>query len=649
MHMVQADQLARSIKRSQAYLLSQQVEEGYWVGELEANTTLTSQYMLFRHFIGQADEVRQQKCVRYLLSQQQSDGGWRLYYGGPSELSATVEAYFAMRVAGISPDHPAMQRARELILARGGLTQAHVFTKVFLALFGQYDWRGIPVIPPEIIFLPRGFYFNIYEFSSWSRSVIIPLSVLFAKKPCCPLPPEKHVDELYVEPRGPARYALPRREAGLSWELLFILLDGLLKLSEKYTSPVLRDAALRRVEQWLLDHQDHTGDWGGIMPAMINSVQALVSLGYSVDSDPVIRGLEAIERFGIEDEDTFWLQACVSPVWDTVLTIVALADSGLPRTHPAIRRAVPWVVGKQILREGDWKVKNQHGQPGGWAFEFHNDYYPDNDDTAAVLIALHKGGLPDEAKGEVFQRGLRWLLSMRSDDGGWGAFDMNNNKTLLNKIPFADLESMLDPSTCDVTGRVLELLGLIGYPVTHRMVRPALRFVQQNQEDDGAWYGRWGVNYIYGTSHVLCGLRAVGEDMRRPYVRQAVQWFLEHQNPDGGWGETCKSYDDPSYRGVGASTASQTAWALMGLLAAGQVRHEAVARGVEFLLRTQTATGTWSEPEFTGTGFPKHFFIKYHMYQHYFPLMALSRYRTCLADLQAGPQMPLLLAGGSVF
>jgi squalene-hopene/tetraprenyl-beta-curcumene cyclase len=632
MHMVQADQLARAVKRSQAYLLAQQTAEGYWVGELEANTTLTSQYVLFRHLIGHVDEARQQKCVRYLLSQQQSDGGWRLYYGGPSHLSATIEAYFAMRVAGLSPDHPAMQRARELVLARGGLTQAHVFTKVFLALFGQYDWRGIPVIPPEIIFLPRGFYFNIYEFSSWSRSVIIPLSVLFAKKPCCPLPPEKRIDELYIEPPGLARYALPRRESGLSWELLFIVLDGLVKRSEKYTSPVLREAALRRVEQWLLEHQDHAGDWGGIMPAMINSVLALVSLGYSIDSDPVVRGLEAIERFGIEDEETFRLQACVSPVWDTVLTIVALADSGLPRTHPAIRRAVPWVVGKQILREGDWKIKNQHGQPGGWAFEFHNDYYPDNDDTAAVLIALHKGGLPDEAKGEVFQRGLRWLLSMQSDDGGWGAFDMNNNKTLLNKIPFADLESMLDPSTCDVTGRVLELLGLIGFPIAHRIVKSALRFVQQNQEDDGAWYGRWGVNYIYGTSHVLCGLRTIGEDMRRPYVRQAVHWFLQHQNPDGGWGETCRSYEEPSSRGVGASTASQTAWALMGLLAAGQVRHEAVARGVEFLLRTQTAEGTWSEPEFTGTGFPKYFFIKYHMYQHYFPLMALSRYRTCLAE-----------------
>lgn len=632
MHGVQPDQLAQAIRRSQSCLISQQSAEGYWVGELEANTTLTSEYVLFRHLIGDVDHVRQQKCVTYLRSQQQNDGGWRLYYGGPSDLSATTEAYFAMRVAGVEPQDPAMQQARQLIRSKGGLTHAHVFTKIFLALFDQYDWRGIPVIPPEIIFLPRGFHFNIYEFSSWSRSVIIPLTVLFAKKPLCILPPERHVDELFVEPPGPERYAMLRRDPGISWELLFILLDGILKISEKYTSPPLREAALRRVEQWLIDHQDHSGDWGGIMPAMMNSVLALFSLGYPLDALPVAKGIEAIERFGIEDQDSFRLQPCVSPVWDTVLAITALADSGIPRTHPAVRKSVQWVVSKQIRREGDWKIKNHRGQPGGWAFEFSNDFYPDNDDTAAVLIALHKAGLPDEAKGDVFQRGLRWLLSMQCDDGGWGAFDLNNNKALLNKIPFADLESMLDPSTSDVTGRVLEMLGLIGFPSSHRIVKPALRFIQHKQEIDGPWYGRWGVNYIYGTCHALCGLRAMGEDMQQRYVRQAVKWLIKHQNPDGGWGESCASYQEPSLRGVGTSTASQTSWALMGLLAAGEVHHETVARGVQYLLQTQNATGSWDEPEFTGTGFPKYFFIKYHMYQDYFPLMALSRYRSGLAE-----------------
>ena len=636
MHAVEPARLTQAIKRSQAYLLSQQKAEGYWVGELEANTTLTSEYILFRHLIGDVDPVRQQKGVRYLLSQQQPDGGWALYYDGPSDLSTTVEAYFALRVAGVSSAEPALRRACQRILSQGGVTRARVFTKIFLALFGQYDWRGIPFIPPELIFLPPSFYINIYEFSSWSRSVIIPLSIIFAKKPLCPLPPDRHVEELFLEPPGPARYAIQRRERGLNWETFFVLLDSLLKRSESYytfsTLQTLREIAMRRAEQWTLEHQDHTGDWGGIMPAMMNSVLALLSLGYPLDSPPVGKGLEAIERYGMETADTFRLQSCVSPVWDTVLSLTALVDSGVPRTHPAVRRTVQWVIGKQVLREGDWKVKNRRGQPGGWAFEFNNDFYPDNDDTAAVLIALHKAGLPDEAKGEVFQRGLQWLLSMQGDDGGWGAFDVNNNKAILNKIPFADLESMLDPSTSDLTGRTLELLGLAGFPRNHRVVQQALRFVQGDQQADGAWYGRWGVNYIYGTCHVLCGLRSMGEPMGQPYIRRAVQWLVAHQNADGGWGETCRSYEEPTLRGTGTSTASQTAWALMGLLAAGEGYHEAVTRGINFLLRTQTAEGTWYEPEFTGTGFPKFFFIKYHMYQHYFPLMALGRYRNLLLE-----------------
>lgn len=631
MHAVQPAWLDQAIRRSQTYLLSQQCPGGFWNGELEANTTLTSEYVLFRHLIGNVDVVRQQKCVRYLLSQQQADGGWSLYYGGPSELSTTVEAYFAMRVAGVPSAEPSLRRAQHYIRAQGGLTKTRVFTKIFLALFGQYDWRGIPVIPPEIIFLPRSFYINIYEFSSWSRSVIIPLSIVFAKKPLCALPPEQHVDDLFLEPPGPERYIMPGcGERKLNWGTFFILLDRFIKMSERYAALTVREAALRRAEQWMLEHQDHTGDWGGIMPAMMNSVLAMVTLGHSLHAPAVAKGLEAIERFGIETADTFRLQSCVSPVWDTVLSITALADSGVSRTHPKVRRAVEWVVSKQVLREGDWKVKNRRGQPGGWSFEFNNDFYPDNDDTAAGLIALLKAGLPDEAKGDVLQRGLQWLLSMQCDDGGWGAFDVNNNKAILNKIPFADLESMLDPSTSDVTGRTLELLGLIGFSRHHRIVKRALRFIRENQEPDGAWYGRWGVNYIYGTSHVLCGLRSIGEPMQQSYIRHAVRWLLAHQNPDGGWGETCRSYVDPSLRGQGVSTASQTAWALMALMAAGEAKSSAVAHGAQFLLHTQTASGSWYEPEFTGTGFPKYFFIKYHMYQHYFPLMALGRYRQAL-------------------
>lgn len=635
MHVVAPERLVQAINRSQKYLVSQQHADGYWVGELEANTTLTSEYVFFRHLIGQVDHDREAKCVAHLLSEQLPDGGWALYYGGPSDLSATVEAYVAVRMAGVAADVLPLQLARERIHALGGLSHARVFTKIFLALFGQFDWRGIPVIPPEIISLPQSFYFNIYEFSSWSRSVIIPLTVIFAKKPLYHLPPDcRHLaEELFVEPPGSSRYSIKPRERRLSWELVFVLLDGILKASEKYTSPMLRETALRQCEQWILEHQDHTGDWGGIMPAMMNSVMALVFLGYPLDSRPVAKGLEAIERFGIEEGEAFRLQSCVSPVWDTVLSVTALADSGMPRTQLPMRKALLWLLSKQVRRDGDWSVKNRRGEPGGWSFEFNNDFYPDNDDTAAVLIALHKAGLPDEEKGDAMQRGLRWLLSMQCDDGGWGAFDVNNNKTLINKIPFADLESLLDPSTCDLTGRALELLGLIGFPRSHRIVERAVRFIRQNQEADGPWYGRWGVNYLYGTCHVLCGLHSVGENMRQPYIRRAVQWLIDHQNADGGWGESCRSYEEPeAYRGVGKSTASQTAWALMGLMAAGIVRHSSVARGVTYLLRTQNASGTWHEPEFTGTGFPKHFFIKYHMYQHYFPLMALARYQSRLRD-----------------
>jgi squalene-hopene/tetraprenyl-beta-curcumene cyclase len=635
MHVVAPERLVQAINRSQAYLVSQQHADGYWVGELEANTTLTSEYILFRHLIGLVDRDREAKIVAYLLSEQLPDGGWALYYGGPSDLSTTIEAYVAMRSAGVAANTPPLQLARHRIHALGGLSHARVFTKIFLALFGQFDWRGIPVIPPEIISLPQSFYFNIYEFSSWSRSVIIPLTVIFAKKPLYHLPPDCRylADELFIEPPGPARYAIKPREKRFSWELAFVLLDGILKASERYAAPVLREGALRQCEQWILDHQDHTGDWGGIMPAMMNSVLALVFLGYPLHSDPVAKGLEAIERFGIEREETFRLQSCVSPVWDTVLSVTALADSGMPRTQLPMRKALLWLLSKQVRCDGDWSVKNRRGEPGGWSFEFNNDFYPDNDDTAAVLIALHKAGLPDEEKGDAMQRGLRWLLSMQCDDGGWGAFDVNNNKTLINKIPFADLESLLDPSTCDLTGRALELLGLIGFPRSHRIVERAVRFIRHNQEASGPWYGRWGVNYIYGTCHVLCGLHAVGENMRQPYIRRAVQWLIDHQNADGGWGESCRSYEEPEvYQGVGKSTASQTAWALMGLMAAGIVRHSSVARGVTYLLRTQNASGTWYEPEFTGTGFPKYFFIKYHMYQHYFPLMALARYRSLTRD-----------------
>jgi squalene-hopene/tetraprenyl-beta-curcumene cyclase len=621
-------QVAEAIDRSRRFFLQTQAPEGFWVGELESNVTITAEYIMFQYFLGHLNPERIRKAVRYVLRTQLPDGGWNIYYGGPSELSASVEAYFALKLAGCSPEEPAMGKARQLILSKGGVEKSRVFTKSHLALFGQYSWQGIPSMPVEMMFLPTGFYFNIYEFSSWSRSVIVPLMIIFAQKPQVKLQGFMGIDELYASPPEHRQIAVEWSEELVSWRNFFVLADRILKALERRTIPSVREAAIRRAEQWILDHQDVTGDWGGIMPAMMNSVLALVSLGYKASDSVIVKGLEAIERFGIETTDEFRLQSCVSPVWDTAITMIALADSGLDPMHSALVRATHWLLSKQVLRSGDWAIKNRRGEPGGWSFEFFNDFFPDNDDTSMVLLALRNVHLPeDETLKEAYQRGLAWLLSMQCDDGGWGAFDMNNNKRLLNRIPFADLESLLDPSTSDVTGRTMELLGKLGYPRQHPIVRRALRFLRKDQTEEGAWYGRWGVNYVYGTWAVLSGLRALGEDFSQEYIQRAIRWLEDCQNPDGGWGESCDSYDEPQVKGRGTSTPSQTAWAILALIESGKAYTPAVKRGIRFLVERQQLDGTWAEEEFTGTGFPKHFYINYHLYRNYFPLMALARYR----------------------
>jgi squalene-hopene/tetraprenyl-beta-curcumene cyclase len=623
--------VTEAIERSRRFFLTTQAREGFWVGELQSNVTIIAEYIMFQTFLGHPDPRRLRKAVRYILRLQLPDGGWSIYYGGPSELSATVEAYFALKLAGRPAHDPCMERARELIMAKGGVEKSRVFTKINLALFGQYSWEGIPSMPVEMMFLPTGFYFNIYEFSSWSRSVIVPLMIIFAQKPQVKLDGFPGIDELFPSPPDQRQLTVEWSEELVSWRNFFVLVDRVLKMLERRTIPAVRAAAVRRAEQWLLEHQDITGDWGGIMPAMMNSVLALLSLGYK-PTDPVIaKGLEAIERFGIETSDEFRLQSCVSPIWDTAITVIALVESGLRPMHPAVMKAARWLVSKQVLRKGDWAIKNRRGKPGGWSFEFFNDFFPDNDDTAMVLLALRYVHLPEgQVLKEACQRGLAWLLSMQGADGGWGAFDMNNNKRLLNRIPFADLESLLDPSTSDVTGRVMELLGKLGYPRQHPVIRRALRFLRKDQTEKGAWYGRWGVNYVYGTWAVLTGLRALGEDFSQEYIQRAIRWLEGCQNADGGWGESCETYTNPQAKGQGTSTPSQTAWAAMALIESGKAHAPAVQRAMRFLVERQQADGTWAEEEYTGTGFPKHFYINYHLYRNYFPLMALARYRAAL-------------------
>jgi len=622
------DGLDAAIENSRNYLLSRQAQEGYWVDELESNATITAELIFFMHFTGQVDLEKQEKMARYLLGIQREDGSWPLYYGGPCDINSTVECYMALKIAGRSPDAPEMARAREAILKNGGIRATRVFTKIFLAMLGQISWKHVPAVPVEIILLPDNFPFNIYEISSWSRGTVVPLSIVYAHRPVHRLPKEKGVAELFTEQDRALGFKADGH-AFSSWHNFFIHLDGWIKVVGRCPWKPLRKKALVKAEQWVLDHQEDEGDFAGIQPAMLNSLLALHYQGYDKDHPAFVRGMEAVERFLIDRGDHMCMQACVSPLWDTAITLNALMDSGLPGNHPALVKAGEWILGKQVVKRGDWQVKRPHAEPGGWAFEFYNELYPDTDDTAEILIALNRIAIPDTAwKEKETGRALAWLLHMQSNNGGWAAFDVENDKEILNEIPFADHKALLDPPTTDVSSRILWALGNLGFSREHPKVRKAIDFVKRNQETDGCWWGRWGVNYIYGTFLALNGLRSIGENMDDEFSQKAARWLMDHQNEDGGWGETCESYSNPALRGQGASTASQTAWAILGLVAAGKAGEESTARGVSHLIDRQNESGTWWEPEFTGTGFPEHFYIKYHMYQHFFPLMALSRYRS---------------------
>jgi len=625
-----AERLDEAVARAQRHLLGFQTPQGFWKGELEADATVTAGYIPLMYFMGALDPVRQAKAVNHIRGKQNSDGTWSIYPGGPGDLNATIQCYSFMKLAGVSANDPMMVKARDFVLAEGGVERAHTFTKMLLAPIGQYEWRRLPSMPPEVMFLPNWFYLNVYEFASWARATIVALMVLLTTKPVCPVPDYARIDELYLEPRRKG-LTQAKRVPLFGWGRFFLLLDRLFKAWDKLPWHPVRKRALRRAEKWILSHQEADGSWGGIMLPWVYSLIALKSLGYGLDHPVIVKGIKGMDGFIQEDDKEMMLEPAISPIWDTGLAIIALLDSGLAPDHPALTKAGRFLIEKQISVGGDWQVKNPRAEPGAWAFEFDNTFYPDIDDTALVALALSRVKLEEaEAKEQAIKKAVGWNVSMQSRNGGWSAFDLNNDKKIIAHIPFADFMTPLDPTSVDVTAHMVELLGFLGYDRDYSPLKKAINYIKREQEEDGAWCGRWGVNYIYGTSAALVALPQVGEDMAQPYIQRAACWLVTCQNEDGGWGESPYSYHDPRTRGQGSSTASQTAWALLGLICCGQEHRVAVERGVDYLLKSQRPDGTWDEEEFTGTGFPRAFYLRYHLYRLYFPLMALSRCRVFL-------------------
>ncbi len=619
------ERLQDAVERGVRHLLSLQAREGYWLGELQADTTLESDYIFYLHVLGKFDRTRVAKLANYVRARQLPDGGWSVFEGGPSDLNATAKAYVALRLAGDHSDAPHMGRACARVKALGGLEHTNSYTRLYLALAGAVEWEMVPAIPVELMLLPTWFYLNLYEMSSWSRAIVVPLAILYARKPRWSLPEQMTLDELYRDPSRKLA-AFEWSKTLFCWRNFFLAVDRVFKLYERLPWKPLRERALGQAREWMLERLERSDGLGAIYPAMMNSIFALMALGHSPDDPLTAREIGQLARFEIEEGDTIRVQPCMSPVWDTAIAMVALEEAGLPPDHPALVRACQWMLDRQILGGGDWQVKNPRTKPGGWAFEFRNDHYPDVDDTAFVLMALQRVAYPDRNRlRQSVRSGLAWMISMQNRDGGWGAFDRDNDCQILTQVPFADHNAMIDPSTADVTARVVECLGRFGWPASHPVIKRALAFLCREQESSGAWYGRWGVNYVYGTGGVLRALETVGQAARE-YCQRAVTWLRATQNADGGWGESISSYYDSSLMGRGASTPSQTAWGLIGMLAAVEPDDAAVKRAVEHLLERQDADGSWEESAFTGTGFPCVFYLKYHLYRNYFPLYALARY-----------------------
>jgi squalene-hopene/tetraprenyl-beta-curcumene cyclase len=626
-------ELETAIKRSQSYLLSQQKPEGYWVGELMVDATLVSDTIAYHHWNGKVDKEWQRKGVNHILSMQLPDGGWSIYHGGPPEVNATIKAYLALKLAGVPVTDRRMLRAREVALNLGGVPRMNTFSKLYLALFGLFPWEYVPTIPCEVILIGKWFYVNVNEMSSWSRSMLVPLAIINHFKPTRQL--KVSIDELYPEGIHERDLALPPDPERVTWRNFFLWLDRLHKFAEVFARNGIhpfRKLALKKAEAWMLERFEGSDGLAAIFPAMLNSLIALKALGYADNHAQVVRAEKELKKLEHETENTVRIEPCLSPVWDTAIVAICLAESGLDSNHPALVKSAEWLMSKEIRFRGDWRYKNPVDvEPSGWVFEFENKWNPDIDDTAMVLLALRLIPTSDVKKrNECIQRAMKWMMTFQCRDGGWAAFDKDCTKGVLEKVPFADHNAMLDPECADITARILELLGYENYPVDHPQIQKALRYVLSEQEEDGSWYGRWGVNYIYGTWQVLRGLRALNLNMNEPWLLKARDWLESVQHEDGGWGERCNTYDDPVFKGQGPSTASQTAWAVMALCTFDDPDRPSLKRGISYLTKTQNPDGSWSEEETTGTGFPKVFYLKYDMYRNSWPLLALATYRKLL-------------------
>ena len=615
------------------YLFNRQSAEGYWVGELEADTTLQSDYVALQLWLYPPDpdgtwnpptRERVDAACRRILEHQLPDGGWNIYASGPANVSASVKAYFSLKVAGLNADDDRMLRARQTILDLGGVEATNSYTKIYLSYFGVCPRAKVASIPPEIFLFPESNRFSIYGMSSWSRAILAPLSVLSATKAQRDVPRGFRISEIFSGHE-------PDLAERLSWKQFFLLVDKGLKLWEASGIRTDRRKAIDAAADWMLRHLENSDGLGAIYPAMMNSIMALSEIASGPDDPRLQRELKRFDALIIHDDDGFRVQPCHSPVWDTAMTLFAIGtakdDLGEPAKW-ALARGADWLVSKEVRQQGDWSVKKPSAEPGGWYFEHANEFYPDTDDTAKVLLALDVvEGNDLERQRAAERRGLDWLAAMQSADGGWAAFDADNNAEILTHVPFADHNAMLDPTCADITGRVVEALSRRGSQRYSASIARGVEYLRRNQEEDGSWYGRWGVNYLYGTCFALRGLRAAGEDPREAHMIRAGEWVRSVQKQDGGWGETVASYDDPAMKIHGDSTASQTAWALMALFATDDYKTGSVDSGIRYLVETQNENGSWDEAFFTGTGFPKVFYLRYHLYRQYFPLMALGEYR----------------------